>query len=86
MKDHRADVESIAFHPTGDLLATGSEDKTVKVWSVADRQLVRTLEGHKDEVTSVTFSPDGKLIDVFYSTTSPMSKKITRNFSRNGSN
>ena len=31
-------------------------------------------------------SPDGKLIDVYYSTTSPTSKKITRNFSRNGSN
>lgn len=30
-------------------------------------------------------SPDGKLIDVFYSTTSPMSKKITRNLNRNGS-
>ncbi|MBO9322666.1 MAG: WD40 repeat domain-containing protein, partial [Roseiflexus sp.] len=38
------------------------DDKTVRLWDVASGQLVRTLEGHTDEVTSVAFAPDGRLL------------------------
>ena len=31
----------------------------LKIWDVAAGQITQTLEGHKDTVASVTFSPDG---------------------------
>ena len=40
-------------------LATSSADGTVKLWSLAARQEVATLEGHTMPVRGVAFSPDG---------------------------
>lgn len=44
------------------ILASGSEDKTVKVWDVNTGQCLRTFQGHSNRVTSVAFSPDGKIL------------------------
>jgi WD40 repeat protein len=43
-------------------LASGSEDKTVKLWSVESQKEVTTLQGHIESVPSVAFSPDGKYL------------------------
>jgi WD40 repeat protein len=43
-------------------LASGSEDKTVKLWSVESQKEVTTLESHSHYIYSVTFSPDGKYL------------------------
>ena len=40
----------------GSRVVSGSEDKTVKVWNVETGELLHTLEGHSDEVTSVSLS------------------------------
>jgi tetratricopeptide (TPR) repeat protein len=50
----------VAFSPDGQRLASGSDDKTVKVWDVATGQELHTLKGHTGEVNSVAFSPDGQ--------------------------
>jgi hypothetical protein len=34
----------------------------VRIWSVADGTLIRTLQGHKDAIYSIALSPDGKLL------------------------
>jgi WD40 repeat protein len=52
----------VAFSPDGRLLASGSDDKTIKLWEVASGSLVRTLSGHTNDVRSVAFSPDGRLL------------------------
>jgi WD40 repeat protein len=59
---HAVAVYSVVFSPDGRLLASGSEDGTIKLWRVADGSLVRTLTGHRDLVRSVSFSPDGRLL------------------------
>ena len=53
-------VYSVAISPDGKWLASGSDDKTVRVWDAATGQELRRLEGHGGRVWSVSFSPDGK--------------------------
>ena len=56
---HTAQVETVAFSPDGLTLASGSLDRTIKLWDVASGQEITTLSGHGHWVWSVAFSPDG---------------------------
>src|SRR5439155_13397338 len=53
---------SVAFSPDGKLLAWGSYDDTVKLWDLAGRRKIATLEGHQHTVQCVAFSPDGRTL------------------------
>jgi WD40 repeat protein len=44
------------------MVATASKDKTVKLWSRRDGNLIATLQGHTDAVFGLSFSPDGKML------------------------
>jgi WD40 repeat protein len=44
------------------VLASGSNDKTIKLWDAASGRPLRTLHGHTNFVISVAFSPDGKVL------------------------
>lgn len=52
-------VMSVTFSPDGRQLASASEDKTVKLWSVASGTLLKTLKNHTATVRSVVFYPNG---------------------------
>ena len=45
MTQHTQPVYSVAFSPTGELLASGSFDKNLHMWSVTSGKLVRTYKG-----------------------------------------
>ena len=55
-------VESVTFSPDGTMLASGSDDDTIRVWLVSDGTLLHELQGHSDDVSDVAFSPDGLLL------------------------
>jgi WD40 repeat protein len=59
---HNGWVESVAISPDSKVLASGSDDKTIKLWDIATGAQLRSLEGHTSAVFSVAFSPDGKTL------------------------
>ncbi|XP_028405987.1 transducin beta-like protein 3 [Dendronephthya gigantea] len=56
-KGHDKDINSITVSPNDKLIASGSQDKTVKIWRRSDLTLLGTLRGHKRGVWCVQFSP-----------------------------
>ena len=62
IKHHTAPVKSVDFSIDSRLICSGSDDKTVKIVSVADRKLLATLNGHKNWVKCTRFNRDSKLI------------------------
>ena len=59
---HRGSITDVAYSPDGQLVATASNDKTVKLWNSATRQHIATLQEHESAVTSVAFLPNGQRI------------------------
>ena len=55
-------VMSVAFSTDGRTLASGSQDKTIKLWDVSTGKELHTLSGHGKDVHSVVFSPDGRTL------------------------
>ena len=60
LRGHSSMVRSVVFSPDGKSLASGSYDKTIKLWDTAGGTELFTLKGHSHFVYSVAFSPDGK--------------------------
>jgi platelet-activating factor acetylhydrolase IB subunit alpha len=62
LKGHRGGIVCVAFHPLFPLLATASEDATVKTFDSEEGKFERTLKGHTNSVNCVAFSATGNLL------------------------
>jgi WD40 repeat protein len=63
LSGHSDWIFSVAFSPDGKLVASGSQDGTIRFWQVDTGHGLHTLTGHNgSSVCSVAFSPDGKLV------------------------
>jgi WD40 repeat protein len=59
LEGHTAPVITISFSPDRKLLATTSEDKSVKLWDAGTGRELNTFIGHTHFTSRVVFSPDG---------------------------
>ncbi|BAZ09824.1 protein kinase [Calothrix sp. NIES-4071] len=59
---HNNRVNVIQINPSGQTLATGSEDNTIKLWNLANGQEISTLTGHTAPAHTLSISPDGKIL------------------------
>ena len=55
-------IRSIAFSPDAKLLALGGYRKAVRIFDLNAGKVVRTFRAERDEIASVNFSPDGRLL------------------------
>ena len=61
---HRSSITSVSIHPTYGIVASASEDATVKIWDHESGAFERTLKGHTKAVNCVAFDHGGKGIDL----------------------
>jgi WD40 repeat protein len=61
-KAHGDAVYALAFSPNGATLATGSDDRTAKLWDWAEKQELASFGGHDMAVRSLAFAPDGRTL------------------------
>jgi WD40 repeat protein len=59
---HTGKVNAVAFSPDGKTLASGGDDRTVKLWDMKTGELKRRLVGHVAAVATIVFSRDGKTL------------------------
>jgi glucose repression regulatory protein TUP1 len=55
-------IRSVCFSPDGRYLATGAEDKLIRVWDIASRTIRNTFSGHEQDIYSLDFARDGRTI------------------------
>lgn len=56
----RKKKQCIKFHPNSLYIATGSSDRTCRLWDIQKGTCVRVFVGHRGSVTCIAMSPDGK--------------------------
>jgi WD40 repeat protein len=62
LEGHTEGLTSLEFSPDGSVLASCSEDYTLKLWSTGTGTLIRTYRGHLHDVTRAAFFPDGSKV------------------------
>jgi WD40 repeat protein len=53
---HTNRIWTVAWSPGDQILASASEDRTIKLWDVSTGRSLRTLKGHGDRIFSVSWS------------------------------
>lgn len=62
VRAHEKDINIVSVAPNDSLVATGSQDRTVKLWNSSDLSLRGTIRGHKRGVWDCQFSPFDRVL------------------------
>ena len=53
-------IRSVCFSPDGKFLATGAEDRLIRIWDIAQEKIVMVLQGHEQDIYSLDYFPSGE--------------------------
>jgi WD40 repeat protein len=56
---HRDAILALDVNGDGSLLATGGQDRVLRIWDTADGRARGTMIGHRDPILAISFSDDG---------------------------
>jgi serine/threonine protein kinase len=62
LREHQDRIRCLGMHPAGDWFASGSNDRTIRLWDLATGKLLKTLQGHTEPVHAIAISPSGKTL------------------------
>jgi WD40 repeat protein len=62
LEGHSREVRCLAVGRSGTLLASGSSDRTVRLWQLPDGKALRTLTGHTNWIHALAVTPNGRLL------------------------
>jgi WD40 repeat protein len=60
LKGHTDWVWDVAITADAKLVASGSNDKTLRLWEIASGKCLAYSDEHQDKVTGVDITPDGR--------------------------
>lgn len=55
-------IRSVCFSPDGYYLATGAEDRQIRVWDIKNKRIKHNFRGHEQDIYSLDFSKNGRYI------------------------
>ncbi|TPX30245.1 hypothetical protein SmJEL517_g06147 [Synchytrium microbalum] len=55
-------IRSVCFSPDGHFLATGAEDRVIRVWDINQKKIRWALTGHEQDIYSLDWSGDGRVV------------------------
>ncbi len=62
LKGHKNYIRCLSYSPDSRIIASGSNDQTIRLWDVETGKHIRTLIGHESDITELSFSPDGSTL------------------------
>ena len=62
LKGHSGRITALVYHPGGSILASGSDDKTIRLWPLRDQASPLVMSDHTGPITGLAFNPKGNLL------------------------
>jgi eukaryotic-like serine/threonine-protein kinase len=62
LSGHVGQISAVAFSPEGDWIASGGDDRVIRIWDASANLCTQIFAGHSGRVQSLAFSPNGSTL------------------------